>query len=177
MPEALASLAGVPTRHSFERTAGDEFQGVLDDPATLASVVERLLRSGAWHIGIGTGAAEVDGDSARAGRGAAHVAAREAVTAAKRSPSHLRVCGDHPLARDLESALWLWAWVLDRRSDRGWEVVDLIEEGATHDEAARTLGISQSAVTQRAGAAALTEGRRGRELVEHLAALEEAVPV
>ncbi len=35
VPRAIALLSGVPTVLRFERTAGDEFQGVLDDPAAV----------------------------------------------------------------------------------------------------------------------------------------------
>jgi hypothetical protein len=31
----------------LERTVGDEFQGVLDDPAALVAALEHLLRAGA----------------------------------------------------------------------------------------------------------------------------------
>ena len=52
------------------------------------------------------------------------------MTAAKNSPWHLRVAGDHPDARALETTLWLWAAVLARRTPRGWEVADLVDAGA-----------------------------------------------
>ena len=70
--------------------------------------------------------------------------------------------------RALESAVWLWAALLGRRTDRGWEVADLVDRGLTYDQAASRLGISQSAVSQRAAAAGIVEGRRARELVEFL---------
>jgi hypothetical protein len=171
VPQALAGLADLPLLLPFERTAGDEFQGVLDDPAALARAVEQLLRDGDWYVGLGVGAvAEPAPQSARAGSGPAYVHARAAVTAAKNSPWHLRVVGDDRTARDLESVLWLWAAVLDRRTDKGWEVTDLVDEGLSYDEAGRRLGISQSAVSQRAQAAGLVEGRRAREVVTRLAA-------
>jgi hypothetical protein len=171
--DVVTALADLPLRLPFERTAGDEFQGVLDEPSALPRAIERLLRDGAWYIGLGIG--DVDEpvpDTARAGRGPAYVLARQAVTAAKNSPWHLRVSGDGDTdaARDLESVLWLWAAVLDRRSDKGWEVTDLVDQGLSYDEAGRRLGISQSAVSQRAQAAGLVEGRRAREVVTHLAA-------
>ncbi|WP_182526257.1 sigma factor-like helix-turn-helix DNA-binding protein [Nocardioides dongkuii] len=170
VPEALAALAGVPALGGFERTAGDEVQGVLDDPATLPRAVEVLLRAQAWSIGIGVGEVSLPlPDHARAGTGAAYLHAREAVTAAKSSPWHLRVAGEPPAARQLESALWLWAAVLARRTTRGWEVADLVDEGLTYEQVGRRLGISQSAVSQRAQAAGIVEGRRARELVTHLA--------
>jgi hypothetical protein len=169
VPDALASLADVATRLPFERTVGDEFQGVLDDPRGVVAAVEALLRSGEWNIGIGIGAVETPlPDQARAGRGPAYLAAREAVTHAKSSPWHVRAVGTGDQARALESAIWLWAALLARRTPRGWEVADLVDQGLTYDEAATRIGISQSAVSQRAAAAGIAEGRRARELAEYL---------
>lgn len=168
---ALEQLAGVPTLLAFERTAGDELQGVVDDPAALPLVLEPLLRAGAWSIGLGLGGIEEPlPDTARAGRGAAYLLAREAVEAAKRLPWHTCVRGaDEDLAHALESALWLWASVLDRRTTGGWEVADLLDQGLTYGDAADRLGVSQPAVSQRARAAGITEGLRGRDLVSFLA--------
>ena len=175
VPAALQMLSDVPTLLAFERTVGDELQGVLDDPAALPRALERLLRDDAWNIGLGVGPIETPvSEDARAGRGPAYLAAREAVTAAKSSPWRLRAASrtDDPApVRALESAVWLWAALLARRTARGWEVSDLVDRGLTYEEAAQRLGISQSAVSQRAAAAGIAEGRRARELVEHLARL------
>jgi hypothetical protein len=169
VPATLVALADVQILRSFERTAGDEFQGVLDDPAALSTVTERLLREGSWSIGIGIGEVEEPlPESTRAGRGPAYVHAREAVTAAKSAPWRLRVAGDHPGVRALETTLWLWAAVLNRRTPRGWEVADLVDTGASYDEVAKRLGVTQSAISQRAQAAGIVEGRRARELVTDL---------
>jgi hypothetical protein len=169
VPAALEALAHVPARLAFERTAGDEFQGVLDDPATVVTALETLLRAGEWNIGIGVGDIEEPmPDHARAGRGPAYLHAREAVTSAKSSPWRVRAVGEPAAVRALESAVWLWAALLSRRTPRGWEVADLVDQGLTYDEAATRIGISQSAVSQRAAAAGIAEGRRARELVEFL---------
>ncbi|HEV7875630.1 MAG TPA: sigma factor-like helix-turn-helix DNA-binding protein [Nocardioides sp.] len=171
VPGTLAALADATLLLPFERTAGDEFQGVLDDPASLARVVETLLREDRWNVGIGIGPVDEPlPDHARAGRGPAYLHARQAVTTAKNSPWHLRVCGDDPGVRALETTLWLWAAVLARRTTRGWEAADLVDEGLSYEEAGRRLGISQSAVSQRAQAAGIVEGRRARELATELAA-------
>ena len=179
MPAALDALAGVPARLAFQRTAGDEFQGVLDEPAALPAALEPLLRADAWNIGIGIGEVETPlPEQAREGRGPAYVAARDAVTSAKSSPWRVRASGATGATgtvRALESAVWLWAALLARRTARGWEVADLVDQGLTYDEAATRLAITQSAVSQRAAAAGIAEGRRARELVEFLTrtALEE----
>lgn len=171
VPAALDLLHDVPALRPFERTAGDELQGVLADPAALPVAVEALLRDASWSIGIGIGAVDEPlPDHARAGSGQAYLHARTAVTSAKNAPWQLRVVGDDTGARQLESALWLWASVLARRTARGWEVADLVDQDLSYDETARRLGITQSAVSQRAQAAGIVEGRRARELVTHLAA-------
>jgi hypothetical protein len=169
VPQALEALAKVLSLLPFERTVGDEFQGLLDDPASLPAALEPLLRADAWNIGIGIGEVETPlPEQVRAGRGSAYLAAREAVTAAKSSPWRIRVSGPTDAARALESAVWLWAALLARRTTRGWEVADLVDQGLTYDETASRLSISQSAVSQRAAAAGIAEGRRARELVEYL---------
>jgi hypothetical protein len=169
VPATLAGLADVAMLRPFERTAGDEFQGVLDDPAAVTTVVERLLREDGWSVGIGIGEVEEPlPESTRAGRGPAYLSARDAVTAAKSAPWRLRVAGDGQGVRALETTLWLWAAVLNRRTPRGWEVADLVDTGASYEEVAKRLGVTQSAISQRAQAAGIVEGRRARELVTQL---------
>jgi hypothetical protein len=177
VPAALDALRGVRCLRPFERTVGDELQGLLDQPATLPAALEPLLRGGGWNIGIGIGPVEMPlPDQARAGRGKAFLAARDAVTAAKSSPWRVRTAGVSSADRPLESAIWLWAALLSRRTARGWQVSDLVDEGLTYEQAAARIGITQSAVSQRAAAAGIAEGRRARELVEFLtrSALEES---
>jgi hypothetical protein len=172
VPAALQMLDDVPTLLAFDRTVGDELQGVLDDPAALPRALERLLRDGGWNVGLGVGPIETPlTEHSRAGRGPAYVAAREAVTAAKSSPWRIRAVAatdDAVAVRALESAVWLWAALLARRTARGWEVADLVDQGLTYEESGARIGISQSAVSQRAAAAGIAEGRRARELVEFL---------
>lgn len=171
VPALLTSLAEVPVAARFARTAGDEVQGVLDSPEALVDVLALLLRSEQWNIGIGLGDVEQPlPDDAPAGRGPAFLHARTAVTTAKSSPWRLRVVGEVPQARALETTAWLWAALLNRRTSRGWEVADLAAEGLTYGEIGERLGISQSAVSQRAQAAGIVEDRRARELLGWLAA-------
>lgn len=177
VPGLLADLtaSGADLLLDFERTAGDEVQGVVAEPAALTTVVGRILRAGDWAIGIGVGRIERPlPDHTRAGRGPAYLAAREAVDRAKHSSRPIRVVGadDYPAStapRLLEDAIWLWASVLDRRTEKGWSVVDLLSSGLSHEATAQRLGVTQSAVTQRAKAAGFADEERARELVAHLA--------
>ena len=174
VPELLGSLNRRPRRpgllRKFERTAGDEVQGVISEAPPAVDVIVELLRSDDWSIGLGIGeVADPLPRSTRAGRGAAFIYAREAVTRAKSSPHHVNVVGSDPRAAEqVETVLWLMASILRRRSDRGWEVADLLAEGHTRREVGMRLGISQSAVTQRAQAAGVIEEQRGRVLAAEL---------
>ena len=138
----------------FERTAGDEFQGVLAEPADVVDVVLRLVRTGGWSIGVGAGPVLTPlPDSTRAGSGPAFLAARRAVDAAKQRPFRLAVRGAVPLeASDAQAVLTALAAVVDRRSDQAWEAISLVEEGRTQSDAGTALGISRQAVGQRLAA-------------------------
>lgn len=59
------------------------------------------------------------------------------------------VGADGHRAEQLETAIWLWAALLAPRTGKGWEVVDLVEEGLSHARVAARLGITSSAVSQR----------------------------
>jgi hypothetical protein len=174
VPELLTALNRRPRRtgllRRFERTAGDEVQGVLSEARPTVDVIVELLRSDSWYVGLGIGdVTEPLPRSTRAGSGDAFVFAREAVTRAKSSQHHVNVVGaDRRRAEQVETVLWLMASVLRRRSDRGWAVADLLAEGLTRREVGVKLGISQSAVTQRAQAAGFAEEQRGRVLAADL---------
>ena len=147
--------AAVPTVLPFERTAGDEFQGVLDDPEQVVDVVLDLVRAGSWSIGIGAGPVQTPlPPSTRAGAGPAFLSARRAVDAAKQRPSRLAVRGAvHADAGDAQAVLSALAVLVDRRSEQAWEAIALVAAGRTQAEAATELGISRQAVGQRLSAA------------------------
>lgn len=153
--EVLADLNGaVPTVLAFERTAGDEFQGVLDDPDGVVDVVLRLVRAGGWSIGVGAGPVQTPlPASTRAGAGPAFLSARRAVDAAKQRSTRLAVRGAEPAdAGDAQAVLSALAVVVDRRSEQAWEAISLVDGGRTQAEAAAALGISRQAVGQRLAA-------------------------
>jgi hypothetical protein len=154
VPGALTLLSGVPTVLRFERTAGDEFQGVLDDPAAVVDVVRRLVRDGGWSIGIGAGPVQTPlPHSTRAGAGQAFIAARGAVEAAKRRPVRVAVRGavGEPAA-DAQAVLTALAALVERRSEQAWEAIALVQAGRTQAQAATELGVTRQAVSQRLSA-------------------------
>jgi hypothetical protein len=139
---------------AFERTAGDEFQGVLDDPGVVVDVVLWLVRSGGWSIGVGAGPVQTPlPQSTRAATGPAFLSARRAVDAAKPRPSRIAVRGASPSdASDAQAVLSALAVLVDRRSEQAWEAISLISDGRTQAQAATSLGISRQAVGQRLAA-------------------------
>jgi hypothetical protein len=158
------------TTRPFERTAGDEVQGLLHDPAVVVDAVVTLLRGGGWWVGVGIGPIDRPmPETARAGRGPAYLAARQAVESAKSGPGGICVVGSSPNeGQRAESAAWLLAAVLGRRTPQGWQVVDLVAGGAKGVEAAAKLGISPQAVSSRLRVAGWAEEQRGRDLLTWL---------
>jgi hypothetical protein len=139
----------------FERTAGDEFQGVLDDPVTVVDVALTLVREGGWSVGIGAGAVQRPlPSSTRAATGQAFLAARRAVDAAKQRPLRVAVRGAVPAdAGDAQSVLGALALIVGRRSEQAWEAIAAVSSGQTQAQAAAALGVSRQAVGQRLAAA------------------------
>lgn len=188
--ELLRRLAGRPAgaHRAFERTAGDEVQGVLTDPREVVALTLDLVRDGGWSVGVGIGAVrEPLAVSTRAGHGPAFTAAREAVTRAKSRPTGLAVRAAGPPGpapatggpavpatasespQDLaQAALDLLAALVARRTDRGWEAVDLAVEGLTQAQIGRRLGVSKQAVSQRLQAAEWHLEPGGRALAAHV---------
>ncbi len=155
VPEVLELLNGtVPTVLAFERTAGDEFQGVLAEPDDVVGVVLQLVRQGGWSIGIGAGAVQTPlPRSTRAGTGQAFLSARRAVEAAKQRPTRLAVRGAVPPdAGDAQAVLSALAVVVERRSEPAWEAIALVDGGRTQAEGAAELGISRQGVGPRLAA-------------------------
>lgn len=170
VPEALRLLAErIPsTWRPFERTAGDEIQGVLRTAGDVVEVVLQLVRLRVWSVGVGMGPVEEPlPESTRAGRGPAFACAREAVERAKRRPQHLAVVGrdtgpardTHPVG-DAQAALSLLVAVTSRRSAAAWAAVDLAAAGLPAQTIADRLVVTRQAVSQRL--ATVSEDCRGR---------------
>jgi hypothetical protein len=157
----------------FERTAGDEVQGVVAAPDVVVDLALLLVRDRAWCVGVGVGAVDDPlPESTRAGSGPAFLAARAAVTAAKSRSTCLAVTGADPSsnagARRAQTALDLVAALLQRRTERGAEAASLARQGLNQLQVAARLGVSKQAVSQRLQAADWHLEAPGRELAAHL---------
>lgn len=171
LEEVLADRAGVVV--PFDRTVGDEVQGVLDDPEVVVEVVLDLLRDGGWSVGLGVGPVDEPLPAvSREASGTAFVRAREAVEQAKSraATAPVAVRGE-PASRaaEVEALLRLLAAVADRRTAPGWEAVDaLARVGGTQKDVARALGVSEQAVSQRLRTALWPEEAAVRPVVARL---------
>jgi len=150
-----------------DQTAGDEIQVMIVDAAATLDAILLAHRTGHWSIGLGLGAVRTPLPAAtRQAAGAAFIAARDAVTRAKRTDTRfaLTALGTEPVASEitadaleshdlaageLEALLGLLLLLRQRRSDEGWDAIDLVQSGLSQAAAAARLGISTAAISQR----------------------------
>lgn len=152
-----------------DRTAGDEFQLVFEDSARALDAALHLRRDGRWSVGIGVGEVRTPlAATTGAAGGAAFLAARAAVDAAKRAAHHLAVAGaGERIDEGVSALIGLLLEVRARRSREGWEVADLLAEGLSQAGIAERLGVSPQAISLRARTAAI---RLERDAIPALAA-------
>ncbi|MDN6168673.1 MAG: hypothetical protein L0J11_01140 [Micrococcaceae bacterium] len=142
--------ADFPVLRAFERTAGDELQGVMDDGVAAVRLLLEVARSARWSVGLGVGSVKSPlPQQTRAGSGEAFEAARAAVERAKHAPASVAGSGRGGEAERLEAELQLVAEVNGRRTEASWAAGLLIDQGLSQHEAALRLGITQQAVSSR----------------------------
>jgi hypothetical protein len=156
VPGLLKELSALSTAGRFERSVGDEVQGVVERADEVVEIALHALRSGRWYVGIGVG--EVDlplPASSREGSGPAFVAARAAVDRAKGAAAHvpLAVVGGRDRRRanavsaaadgangsqgakacaNAEAVLRLIGRLVQDRTAAQWKVVDVLRS-VRHD--------------------------------------------
>jgi len=162
-----------PPLAGFERTVGDEIQGLFGDGAGAVAAVRAVVREGGWHLGIGIGPIEGVPATVREGRGSAFVSAREAVDAAKSSGDvAVRAGGDAAVSPLMVSTIEVMcrflAATIAGRTEAQIQAVRALDSGLTGRQAARELGVSASAVSQRRTAAGYDLEMRGWEVLEEL---------
>ena len=141
-----------------DQTAGDEIQLVTRSAEAALGIVLDTTRTGRWSVGVGVGGIRMPlPDAARKATGTAFIAARDAVVAAKRADGRFALRAGAPAfaaaAADVESLVRLLVLLRERRTDHGWQVVDLMRAGHQQKEAAAMLDVSAAAVSARLKAA------------------------
>ncbi|AKV58362.1 DNA-binding protein [Corynebacterium riegelii] len=153
--EALSSLPGVA---EFEVVGVEDIRADVDTPEHALNLVMALLSDGDWAIGLGI---------TSHGRGV-H-AASEAVGT---RPAQVKVGVDtrNPgtNAEDIAAAFALVGHVLQKRTIEGREATALVRRGMNQNEAARELGISKQAMSQRLQAAGWQAEQAGWRLALNL---------
>lgn len=179
VPELLDLLAGTETVRAFERTVGDEVQGLVAAPDVAVEVVTKVARTGRWWIGVGVGEVESPTPSSvRAARGPALFAARVAVERAARCTAGVALEAgegrDPRDAVDAETVLQVLGRVVADRSAEGQEAVDLVRRLDTQRAAAEQVGITPQAMSARLQAAHRDDEDRLRALAVRLLARADA---
>lgn len=141
-----------------DQTAGDEVQLVTRSAQTALAIVLDTTRTGRWSVGLGVGDIRSPvPDAARKASGSAFIAARDAVGAAKRADGRFALRAAPLTTRvtvaDVEPLVRLLVLLRERRTEPGWEVVELVRSGRQQKEAAALLDISPAAVSARLKAA------------------------
>ncbi|MCQ6269959.1 MarR family transcriptional regulator [Pseudarthrobacter sp. R1] len=172
VPELISALRGLTTA-PFERSVGDELQGVVEHAAEVVDIALHALRSGNWYVGIGIGTVQlVPGGSPREGSGSGFVAARKAVELAKGAAGQVPlsvVSGTMgrgrefpPQAREgavssanAQAVLRLIGRLVQQRTQAQWRVVDRLRasqggEGRHGSQklVAHELGITEQSVSR-----------------------------
>ncbi|MDO5726963.1 MAG: hypothetical protein Q4Q03_03455 [Bowdeniella nasicola] len=168
VPEALTLLRDVTTVCPFERTIGDEFQGILTRADALVTSLITLTRSGGWHIGVGLGTVDTPiAATARTADGPALRAARIAVDEAKKAGSAVFRTEDRTgtQASMQAQAMWrLMATILSARTDRQWHI-SALADSASGVEIAKAEQVSPQAISR------VLRAAHHREISEARAAL------
>lgn len=176
VPDLLSALGGVRTVLPFERTVGDEVQGLPADAWAVLDALLIVLRDGRWSAGLGIGAVEDPLPRfVRAARGPALLDARVAVEAAK-GKGPVRVCvaaSDAPgPATDAEAVIGLIGTLIVRRTPTQWSVVDAVDAAGQQRAAAESLGVTPQNVSQTLAASGIAVERAGYPVLVRL--LQEA---
>jgi hypothetical protein len=147
-----------------DQTSGDEIQALVPVAADAFAVLLDLHRAEHWSVGMGVGPVRTPlPTSTRQATGDAFIAARAAVTRAKRADARFALDvppapegapngaegTDRARGDEVEALLTILLLLRQRRTPEGWEAVDLLEEGLAQTAIAQTLEISTAAVSQR----------------------------
>jgi len=170
VPALIERLSGVATVLPFERSVGDELQGVMRDADAVVEASMLALRDEVWHIGIGVGAVQLPLPThSREAQGSAFIAAREAVERAKKSGNRVPISVTGAISSKQTSAaeavLRLLGGLVSGRSEAEWRILDQLTPGVRGNQAevAAMLKLSPQAVSNAVRRSGWLEERAGRE--------------
>ncbi|GAB3074840.1 MarR family transcriptional regulator [Corynebacterium aquatimens] len=157
--DSAAALATLPGVHEFEAVGVEDIRTLVDDADAACTVVMALLSDGGWAVGIGIGdtASVLGTASSAAGTKAGSVGVRI-----------FPAIPDSTLEADITAAFALMAYVLSKRTIEGREATSLVRSGLNQNEAAKELGISKQAMSQRLAAAGWGAEQAGWQLAYNL---------
>jgi hypothetical protein len=172
VPDLIAALRSL-TPAPFERSVGDELQGVVEHAEDVVEVALYAIRNGHWYVGIGIGAVHLaPGGNPREGSGSGFVAARKAVELAKGSAGQVPlsvVSGSIGRGREMpphakegamtsanaQAVLRLIGRVVQQRTPAQWRVVDRLRalqggdgKHGSQKHVAQELGITEQSVSR-----------------------------
>ncbi|MFJ2508972.1 MarR family transcriptional regulator [Arthrobacter citreus] len=159
VPGLIELLGSEELELPFERTVGDEVQGVASSPSVAVNAALLAIRQGGWSVGIGVGTVGLPlPASSREAGGEAFIAARAAVERAKKTGDRppLAVAaapeagaGAAEAAAHAEAVLVLIAGLVCSRSEAEWRILEHVDphKWGAQSAAARMLGVSSQAVS------------------------------
>lgn len=154
VPDLIRSLRQLPAAVPFQRSVGDEAQGVLADASTAVDAALAALRQRRWNVGIGVGELHLPlRQSVLENDGYGLVYARRAVERARKAGERIPLAVDGPdpgIAAEAQAVLRLLGQIVASRTDAEWKVLDLMTPGARGQQkyVAEILGITTQAVSK-----------------------------
>ncbi len=154
VPELIRALRQLPTVVAFQRSVGDEVQGVVDSASTAVDAALVAIRHHRWHVGIGVGPLGLPvPENILEADGFGLVYARRAVDRARKTGERIPLAVDGPdadVAAEAEAVLRLLGQIVYTRTSAEWNILDLMTPGARGQQklVARELGVSSQAVSK-----------------------------
>lgn len=154
VPELLREFRFVDTVVPFQRSVGDELQGVVGSAKVAVDVALKAIRFRRWHVGIGVG--EVHSpppERITDAEGYGLVYSRRAVNRAQKTGERIPLAVEGPdseVAAEAEAVLRLLGQIVYTRTEAEWNVLDLLTPGARGQQKliAQELGITTQAVSK-----------------------------
>ena len=154
VPELLREFRFVDSVVPFQRSVGDELQGVVGSAKVAVDVALRAIRFRRWHVGIGVG--EVHSplpEHITDAEGYGLVYSRRAVNRAQKTGERIPLAIEGPdseVSAEAEAVLRLLGQIVYTRTEAEWNVLDLMTPGARGQQKliAQELGITTQAVSK-----------------------------